>query len=95
MCSLEASRFQSCRKKRDLRIISAIYRWETEHLKSLDQQNRAFYIRGLGFKLDRLENDYGRQPSTISGLSRISALEVEIKELKWRLSYLNKLKSEL
>lgn len=54
MCSLEVSRFESCRKKRDLRIISAIYRWENQHLRNLDKQNRALYLRGLGFKLTRL-----------------------------------------
>lgn len=54
MCNLEASRFESCRKKRDLRIFGGIFKWENLHMKSLDASNRALYLRGMGFKLDRL-----------------------------------------
>lgn len=79
MCNLEISRFETCRRKRDLRIITGIYKWETQHLNNLDPQNRAFYLRGLGFKLDRLEDDLQRQPSTVAGLGRIANIEKEIK----------------
>ena len=45
----------------------------------LDRNNRELYLRGLGFKLDRLKGDYSRQPSTVAGINRISQLEPEIK----------------
>ena len=71
---MEASRFESCRRKRDLRIFGAIFKWENMHVRGLDASNRTLYLRGMGFKLDRLEGDLKRQPSTVSGISRIRDL---------------------
>ena len=57
-----------------MRIIEGIYRWETQHVRQLDQQNRGLYLRGLGFKLDRLKGDLRMQPSTVQGQGKITQL---------------------
>jgi len=54
MCGLELSKFESCRRQRDLRIVHAIKTWETQHITKLDKQNRGMYMMGLNRKLTRL-----------------------------------------
>jgi uncharacterized coiled-coil protein SlyX len=50
---------------------------------------------GLGRKLTRLEEEFKRQPSTVTGLNRAERMEFEIKQIRWRLDYLNKMKSQI
>lgn len=91
MCNLELSKFESCRRQRDLRILNSIKDWETQHITNLDKTNRGMYMMGMGRKLARLEEEYGRQTSSIKGVVKLKELEIEMKELKWRLDYIKKL----
>lgn len=74
MCGLELSHYQICRRHRDIRILKGIYEWQMKHVASLDKQNREMYKMGLGRKLERLENDYSRQTSTINGITKAKEL---------------------
>ena len=73
-----------------MRIFDGIKRWEMQHFESLDRKNRSMYLMGMGRKLTRLEEDYSRQPSTVKGVQKSREIEAEVKEMRWRLDYLNK-----
>lgn len=63
-CAYYIANFEQCRKTRDIKILDGIKEWESSHIRSLDQQNRQFYMQGLTFKLNRLKEDYSKIPST-------------------------------
>jgi hypothetical protein len=72
MCTYEATKFEMCRKGRDIAILEGIKRWETTHINSLEKPNQRMYLQGLTFKLDRLKEEFGKVPSTASKIMKLT-----------------------
>ncbi len=63
-CKAYQQEFSRCKMNRDARISRQVTRWEAGHFAGLSPEMRAFYLRGLGFKLDRMQ---GQQESSTGG----------------------------
>ncbi|KRX07337.1 hypothetical protein PPERSA_06952 [Pseudocohnilembus persalinus] len=94
-CQLEYTSFLTCKKERDLTIFSSIKDWEQGHFKNLSDKNKNFYVMGLGRKLDRLEEDYEKIPTSYTYQIKAWTFKADIEQLKWRINYLNKYKKKL
>lgn len=84
-CSFYLGRFEQCREQRDLSILEGIKQWEEGHIEKLDGKNRQMYLQGLTFKLDRLKEEYEKIPSNSSKQSKLTHVQAEIEQIKWRM----------